>query len=150
MKQIKTKSGNILCVEVPEDAYDFTIYENGVYFKPTIIQYTIYGEINPHPSVNFRTYNLKLKIINKLSELTDKDCEEFVLQYGEGGLKDVVNSIALGFSEIIKVSADGLGYRNYLDNLNNNYTLKPKESFISLLQSEGIDTNKEWLIIKVL
>lgn len=132
MKQIKTKSKDIICVEVPEDSYDFTIYDNGVYFKPTLIQYNEYGEINPHPSVNFKTYNLKLKIIGKLSELTDKDCEEFV------------EKMPFSFSDRY------LLYIPYL--YSPEHTKSAKESFMSLLQSEGIDTSKEdkLLIIKML
>ena len=67
----------------------------------------------------------------KLSELTDKDCEEFVYYEGFAGT-----------------------YYNYLYDSNkekydSNYGLTAKESFMSLLQSEGVDTSKEHLIVKM-
>lgn len=33
MKQIKTKSGNILCVEVPKDAEDFELISQNYYLR---------------------------------------------------------------------------------------------------------------------
>lgn len=81
---------------------------------------------------NQRFTNLLLsdKNTGKLSELTDEDCKEFVEYYPQ--------PIAV--------------YRNYIGGLDQAWDCdnSAKESFISLLQSEGIDTSKEWLIIKTL
>lgn len=111
MKQITTKSGNILCVEVSEDACDkfMRYFSEGLCYRRVV----------------------------KLSELTDEDCEEFVT--------------------ISHVRPDGkVNYKDYT-NYNKGqhvnivrFIYEAKESFLSLLQSEGIDTSKEHLIIKVL
>ena len=73
----------------------------------------------------------RFRSIGKLSQL-DKELEEFVeFKYPFDGQYDKV-------------------FRNYLK-LARNYLLNSaKESFISLLQSEGIDTGKEYLIIRIL
>ena len=62
-------------------------------------------------------------------ELEDKDLDRFVMNWRVGGL-----------------------YQNYkMESQYEEYMFKtPKQSFISLLQSEGIDTNKNLLIIEVL
>ena len=133
MKQIKTKSGKIICVEVPEESFNFTIYDNGVYFEPRLPEYLQFQ------SVNFKTYDLKLKILGKLSELTDKGCEEFVeFNFPFDG-------------QSIKI------YKNYYYVPLEPWDTTPwyksaKESFLSLLESEGVDTSNEdkLLIIKVL
>lgn len=93
-----------------------------------------------------------LKIVGKLSELKDEDVEEFVLQWGQDMSRDIINSMVLGYSDIVKVDENtGLGYKNYMDNFNNNYTLLAKESFLSLLESNGLNrNNKEYLIVKIL
>lgn len=141
MKQIVTKSGKILVVEYPKEAYLIGTIDNPK-FKYSI-RFVDCPEIN---SIEYK----ELEPLGKLSELTDKDCEEFVLKFGDNSWNDFINYAILGYSDIIKVGVDGeLSYRDYIDDMNNNYTLKPKRSFISLLKSEGIDTSKEWLIILV-
>jgi hypothetical protein len=134
MKQIKTKSTTIGIIKVSKNSTnDLKHYYN--------------LELNNNELIYTN------KVLGKLSDLTDKDCEEFVLQWGEDMSRDIINSIALGYSDIIKIDKNyNLGYKNYIDNFNNNYTLKAKESFISLLQSKGIDTSNDdkLLIIKML
>lgn len=66
------------------------------------------------------------KTIGILSELADKDCEEFV--------KNPNQWIYFDYTKKSKFNMLG----------------SAKESFISLLESESIDTSKEYLIIKVL
>jgi hypothetical protein len=103
MKQIKTKSGDILCVENNTDSI-------------AGIQLSLLWKDKDY------------KFLGKLSELTDKDCEEFV---------------ATPFREKY--------WLDYSADIDFIYELKSaKESFISLLQSEGIDTSKEQLIVKVI
>ena len=97
----------------------------------------------PEDVINWQSLDIVLdwskhKILGKLSELEDKDLERFV--------KFSINSIRT--------------YKNYTQQRGKNNTpwernekmwLKSaKQSFISLLQSEGIDTNKNLLIIEVL
>ncbi len=126
--EIKTKSGNILVVEItPEE----DLIDN--------IEARIISQLDD------------AKIIGRLSELKDEDVEEFVLQWGQDMSRDIINSMVLGYSDIVKVDENtGLGYKNYMDNFNNNYTLLAKESFLSLLASNGLNTNnKEFLIVKL-
>ena len=127
MKEIQTKSGKILCVEVPDDAYSIRFIPTGD------LVYKVKDE--PYQSltnVMKGRVSITCKLIGKLSELTDKDCEEFVeFNYPFDGQYDKV------FRNYLKLA------RNYLFN-------SAKESFISLLQSEGIDTGKEYLIIRIL
>ena len=121
MKEITTKSGKLLLVKDCPGIYE-------------IVKHTT-----------------KLKILGKFSELRDEDFKEFVLQWGQDMSKDIINSVVLGFSDIIKVDENGLYYKDYLDNINNNYTLTVKESFQSLVKSQGLDGNLDnYLIIKVL
>lgn len=113
MKKIQTKSGNIRCVEIPEDS-----------------------------SENLkRYYNLELdgdellyvnKVIGKLSELTDKDCGEFV---------ELTNTGLYKIYDWSEKKVNELGIQPV--------TNFAKKSFLSLLESEGIDTSKEYLIIRL-
>lgn len=109
MTQIKTKSADILAVEIPNYV------------------------------LNWQSLDIKLdwsahKIIGKLSELTDIECKEFVekhpnIQYRDYMVSTLSKSINGWTVNWVKPTA--------------------KESFLTLLQSEGIDTSKEWLIILV-
>ena len=108
MKEIQTKSGDILCVEVPEDSDVEEIIDN----------------------LNLSGNN---KYLGKLSELIDEDCEEFVELLPSNMYKNYKwpeDKVRLTGIQPINATA--------------------KESFISLLESEGIDTSREYLVIKVL
>lgn len=71
--------------------------------------------------------------IGKLSELTDEDCKKFVELTNSGLYKSYIwNNF--------KIKETGIQSLCY----------SAKQSFISLLQSKGIDVTKEWLIIKIL
>lgn len=130
MKQIKTKSGEILIAEVPEDIdLDTLSYST----SQDLHLLTATGK-----DVDIYCNNIPdIKLIGILSELTDEQCEEFVeFNFPFDG-------------QSIKI------YKNYyyvpLEPWDTNPWYKSaKESFISLLQSEGIDTSKELLIIKIL
>ena len=116
MKQIKTKSGTI-----------------GVLYSDDII-IAERDFSKPKSTIKY----LEDNTIGILSELTDKDCEEFVEITHYGG-------VDLGEKITQRVFKDYLS-KNKISKL----IFKEKESFISLLQSEGIDTSKELLIIKIL
>ena len=155
MKEITTKSGKLLLVKVPELTFyfDWAYCQKNYDFKnnPRI---KIYWETKDDRVggiiTNFITAN-QFEILGKFSELKDEDFKEFVLQWGQDMSKDIINSVVLGFSDIIKVDENGLYYKDYLDNINNNYTLTVKESFQSLVKSQGLDDDlNNYLIIKVL
>ena len=153
MKEIQTKSGKILCVEVPEDITWWELIENntedfitnalslGKWFLQYGKSSTIFGKkvndivyYNPENFYCCQHYK-EASIVGKLSELTDKDCEEFVEKHPNIAYRDYTAST---LSKAIN---------EWTVNWNKN---SAKESFISLLESEGVDTSKEYLIIKVL
>ena len=105
---------------------------------------TIYCETQDGWVKNFRTEFTnpnQFEILGKLSELTDKDCEGFVDKY----MKLICPRKGDNYNEI-KFAC----YAYSSTHNQRTMALKSaKESFISLLQSEGVDTNKEYLIIKV-
>lgn len=105
--EIKTKSGNILVVEItPEE----DLIDN--------IEARIISQLDD------------AKIIGKLSKLKDKDVEEFV----DNSIKGLTNEIT---------------YRDYTFE-DWEECFEAKESFLSLLESNGLNTNKEYLIVKIL
>jgi len=133
MKQIKTKSGDIGIIEVPKLSFYFDwSWQSSNKIDPKI---QIYWETEDDRIDGIIT-DFKdpkdFEILGKLSELTDKDCEEFV---------EALNSVYLDYLNPDYAKAD------YTNEWGCNST---KESFISLLQSEGVDTSKEFLIIKIL
>ena len=148
MKEITTKSGKLLLVKVPENAIEIEIIDSDTIF------YVLEGELENNKYTKFGQVNIDricYEWYKKFSKLQDEDFKEFVLQWGQDMNKDIINSLALGFSDIIKVDENGLYYKDYLDNMNNNYTLTPKQSFQSLVKSQGLDDNLDnYLIIKVL
>ena len=107
MNKIKTQSNDLIIIEIPENVINWQ-------------------------SLDIVLDWLKHKILGKLSELKDKDLEEFV-------------------EFIPHRESDYNLYRNYLK-LAKNYILgSAKQSFTSLLQSNGIETeNKDYLIVEVL
>lgn len=156
MKEITTKSGKLLLVKVPDNCLriqtvDFPswyLYDN-IFDTELVILYGKSGTCEERIDIKHNYRDLRL--LGKFSELKDNDFEEFVLQWGQDMNKDIINSVVLGFSDIIKVDENGLYYKDYLDNINNNYTLTVKESFESLVKSQGLDGDLDnYLIIKVL
>lgn len=130
MKEIQTKSGKILVVEVPEEAYSIKFIPTGD------LVYKVKDE--PYQSlvnVMKACTSIRCELIGKLSELTDKDCEEFVEKHPNIKYRDYMAST-------LSKAINGWTV-NWIQN-------SAKESFTSLLKSEGIDTSKEHLIIKVL
>ncbi len=152
MKTIQTKLGELLLVKVHKDVYNFELdYHN--YFPQVFVNFkTKIGVLDLPLTDGNNLDNSKFKIIGKFSQLEDKDFEEFVFQWGQNMSRDIVNFCILGYSDIVKIDKNNnLCYKNYLDNFNNNYTLTPKESFISLCKSQGIEDNLDnYLIIKKL
>jgi len=150
MEKIKTKSCNILCVEVPEECLriqnidypDWYLYDTymGDERCDLIILYGKSGTLQKEIEL---TYGIKdLEILGKLSELTDEDCEEFV---------ELLNDNF--YIEEIKCWSGRFYYHyNQVPGLMNQLIYTAKQSFITLLQSEGIDTSNEdkLLIIKII
>ncbi len=150
MKTIQTKADELLLIKVPELAFyfDWKIKSD---FESIIIYYETEDGKMGQIETDLLDWN-KFEIIGKFSQLKDKDFEEFVFQWGQNMSRDIVNFCILGYSDIVKIDKNNnLCYKNYLDNFNNNYTLTPKESFISLCKSQGIEDDLDnYLIIKKL
>lgn len=145
MKQIKTKNSFILAVEIPEGITWCSILENNLddfitkeldlpeqflqYGKRTnIFGEEVYSQVYYNPNT-FYLPKGKFKILGKLSELSDKNCWDFVEK--STGLEDTIC------------------FKDYT--LEKHFTIKnPKESFISLLKSEDVDISKEQLILQLL
>ena len=139
MNKIKTQSNDLIIIEIPEDFYNYEIEARGW----SLIHGAVYLLYAKTPNgkkdwnrvfiLDHKPYNEdKYKILGKLSELEDKDFEKFV-------------------EFIPHRESDYNLYRNYLK-LAKNYILgSAKQSFTSLLQSNGIETeNKDYLIVEVL
>ena len=127
MKQIKTNSKDIIVVEVPENSFNHELFydggtNTGIMFEPRLEEYLQLQSIKFPISSDIKT-----KILGKLSELKDKDLERFVEKIFEGTDQEM--------------------YQSYY--YHDSYEITPKQSFISLLQSNGIDTNQELLIIEI-
>ena len=128
MKTIKTAGKDLITIEVPGDAYDFKLTQ---YKQHTVLNYTykINGNI-ANVAINDGEFNVILnnaKILGKLSELSEEECSRFVANWRIDGL-----------------------YQNYkIISQYEEYMFKTaRESLISLLQSNGVDTSKTILIIE--
>ena len=138
MKQIKTRSGDILCVEVPInidlDTLSYSTSQDLHLLTTDGKDVDIYCNNTPD-----------VKILGKLSEL-DKELDEFVDR----------NVIAKGeeIDGFVLKEDFIMGWKNYI----NNKTVQPyefdtpKQSFISLVKSQHpeFQGDKEWLVIKLL
>lgn len=132
MIQIKTESNDIIVVEVPEDSENFELHDNdGITYDSKSLD----SKENPWQFIDLEKG--WYKILGKLSELDDKDLERFIENDNDGAFFG-------GFWEYT-------GPKNYVAKGTDwKICNSIKESFISLLQSNGIDTGKELLIIEVL
>lgn len=131
MKQIKTAGKDLIVVEVPEDCK----YNIGI-----STDYKVFGDTNN--SSNWTEFSIQLpdgeyKILGVLSELSEEDSDSFVFEYSSK-----TNTF------------DKSGFQNYLYTSSvwsfSKFKFTAKESLISLLQSNNIDTSKELLLIEVL
>ncbi|MGV8961953.1 MAG: hypothetical protein ACOH2V_01050 [Candidatus Saccharimonadaceae bacterium] len=119
---------DLLVIEVPEDAHDFSnkVISNRIDYA------TGYNEVQILKSQTLSGYwDETLKILGLVNELTEKSCERFV-----------------------KLTNTGL-YISYLwaDDKVKDMGIQPllgtaKESFLSLLESNKIDTSKNLLLIE--
>ena len=127
MKKLKTQSNDLIIVEVPEDAYDFKIEVDYLIYRDN--KTSIWNEGTPIQIPD------NSKILGKLSELEDNELERFCHKMVQNDPPD----------QEIKFRGNWYNYLDY-----NKYESSPKQSFISLLQSNGTDINKELLVIEVL
>lgn len=138
MKQIKTASNDVVVAEIPKSAYDFWLSFDAVCFKTS----TGYDWVKGRDCFieNYtKTLQYTSKIIGKLSELSEEECSRFVFEYSSK-----TNTF------------DKSGFQNYLYTSSvwsfSKFKFTAKESLISLLQSNGVNTSKsdELLIIEIL
>lgn len=125
MNKIKTNNGDILVVNVLPEHHEFKI--SGSNYLCSRSDKFVYEQLDG-----------VCEILGKLSELIDEDCDDFVEIKSKHPTKNV--------------------YKDYTDYSNGRHVCmvrfiySAKESFISLLNSNGIDTSIEdnLLIIKCL
>ena len=135
MITIKTKVGDVGLVEVPKLAVYFDWGYCTKHDSNNNPKIQIYWEAEDDGLGGIITNFIKsnqFEILDKLSQL-DKELEEFV-ELTNTGLFKMYN-----WTED-KIKAAGI----------QPITTSSKKSFISLLESEGVDTSKEYLIIKVI
>lgn len=113
---------NLIVVEVPDDAYDFKIWRTGITMDRSGVYYVICKPRNERVAKFSEKENIE--ILGTLSDLSEEECSRFVSK---------------GYSK----------YKNYKEIYEYNFETA-KESLISLLQSDGVDTTKNLLIIEKL
>lgn len=137
MKEIQTKSGDILCVEVPDLAFyvDWG-YSNKAKDANGNSKIHIYYETEDNRIGGIITdfiENIQFNILGLLKDLTDSDVGKFVELTNTGLYKNYIWSD-------LKVK------ETCIQPLSNS----AKQSFISLLQSEGVDVSKNIIVIEKL
>ena len=138
MKQIN----NLIVVEVPEDAYDFEISMFDTVRAKNIKDKLIrICDLDPD-----NTFEKNCRILGKLSELSEEECKRFVSRF-----QSVMWKLPDVYFDFLNFKYENLmeEIRNYSVNILFPFETA-KESLISLLQSNGIDTSKNLLIIEVL
>jgi hypothetical protein len=129
MKEINLPSGDYLFVEVPEFAYNF--------------------QLSSYVSNNFKQYLFIVYSSDKpnILELGESNCSYDL--YGEiiSTTKDITEEQAGSIVEIKRNEID-----KYYENYDNAILLfeTAKESLQSLIQANGLDVNKNYLILKKL
>ena len=136
MQKINEK---LIAVEVPEDAYDFewTTNQSVIPYIPEL-SYFVKCKTTGYPQGESINIGFPFNILGKLSELSEEECKRFVQ------FKSL---------KLLNVEAGHKGFMNYKKSNSEAtyFTLDTaKESLISLIQSQGIDTSKELLIIEIL
>lgn len=122
MKEIKTDKGNFLFIEVPDDAKGFSFGANSTWIY--------YYKKNYHNSFDHRHIEVKFQteIISTTKDILEKQAESIV-----------DNELSIG----------ELYYKDY-DKIQKSGTyFTAKESLQSLIQANGLDINKNYLILLV-
>lgn len=143
MQQIKTHNNiELICIEVPEDAwgfqfisidYDFSFVLKDYAFLKNSLYYNL--DLNAPISegimefVKLEIPVSELKILGKLSELSEEECSRLV----EFFQSSRTNKIYYKNYVSSKEKNDNIAFSSYKGDV--------KDSLISLLQSQGIDTS---------
>ena len=143
MIEIDTKAGKILLVEIPDEVFvnanidypDWHLYDT-IFDTELVVMRPPKGTSDYTVSIKY-PFN-KLSLLGKFNELSDKDLEPFI------EFEDFENDFE-GWRH----------YKSYLPEdkceLINSCCLETiRESFISLCESQGVEINDNYLIIKVL
>lgn len=121
MTTIKTHNNiELIALEVPENINKFWIHFESISGETRVVQDTN-GLTTWDLCLEEGLHLDKYKILGKLSEISEEECERFVVK--------VMNN---------------QHYQNYnYKSIVDRWVKTAKESFISLLQSNGIDTNNQ-------
>jgi hypothetical protein len=149
MKTIQTKAGELLLIKVPELAFYFDWKIKSGFDESIIIYYETEDGRAGHINTDLLAWD-KFEIINKFSQLEDKDLEDLVEQYNPNDQSMFTRQVIFGEGLSVLVFPNGrFGFRNYMYLYANNYSLNVKESFQSLCKSQGIEDDLDnYLIIK--
>lgn len=127
MKEITTNNGTFLFIEISDDAYDIHVNYIPSIGKPNCdIRYK--RNVTKDTTVYLSPFfNFNVKIISTTKDITEKQTESIV--------------------EFV-CGVNGIGYRDYEIITMVNHKKTAKESLQSLIQANGLDINKNYLIIK--
>ena len=137
MKEIKTINGTILAINVPEEISKFWIHFESISGETRVAQDTN-GLTTWDLCLEKGLHLDKYKILGKLSELSEEECKKFIVfddwsdDYEPHKYKGCFSNY-LNFDENEEVI-------NYDEKVGFDAA---KESLISLLQSQGVDTKNE-------
>jgi len=137
--KIPTPKGNIIVVEVPDDATEFKISDRHLWFGGR--EQKGWGKWNRNINTqNILKENAEAELLGCIDHgVIDFDCSEFVITYS-----------LPTFREIHKYQNYEVHGNNIQIEVDKNFFDSPNDSFLSLLRSHGIDLNKKYvcLIIK--
>jgi hypothetical protein len=141
MKEIITKNNiSLVIIELPPKAHRPTnnMVSHQIDYLIDFIQITVQDAY-----IIRELWGEKFKIINFLKDLTDDEAENFVQRIG------LSKGTILDDGTILEADVN-FGWKNYI----NNNTIQPaefhspKDSFLSLLQENGLNTDKNLLILQ--
>lgn len=127
MKEITTNKGTFLFVEVPDDAYDFRL---GEIRAGSFVEYKTYDKF-PTKKIIINLKKVKVKIISTTKDITEEQAENIV------DFSDYPNRRVYQDYETKNEDWLDLGY----------FVETTKESLQSLIQANGLDVNKNYLIL---
>jgi hypothetical protein len=145
MKEINLPSGNYLFVEVPDDAYDFS--NNLHSAQIDFLQDTPYKDssIVIKDAVILRDYyHDKFEIISTTKDITEEQAESIVDKIVGPSNKSVIDNYYKSYDVIKEYKP----YRTFYKE--NDYFKTAKESLQSLIQANGLDINKNYLILRMI
>lgn len=137
MKEIIVNNNTYLFEEVPNNAYDFCLHKNFISAnKEKDLELVVDWFSNTYPNYNFEK---DFKIISTTKDITEEQARSIIENVT---LEDVRNERRNGTGQILHY------FENYLDEQIPKTTAK--KSLQTLIQANGLDLTKNYLILKKL